>query len=110
MLWLISDAFAQDAAGAPGCDSSGIGLIVLILGVMYFLVIRPQNKARQEHGSMLATLKKGDEVVTDGGIVGIVHEVKEDEVTLEVAPKVRMRFKKDSVGGLVTKPEPAEEK
>lgn len=105
MLWLISEAFAQDAAaGAPGCDSSGIGLIVLILGVMYFLVIRPQNKARQEHGNMLATLKKGDEVVTDGGIVGVVHEVKEDEVTLEVAPKVRMRFKKDSIGTMVTAP------
>lgn len=108
MLWLIGDAFAQDAGAAPGCDASSIGLLALFGAVMYFLIIRPQNKARQEHAEMLQTLKKGDEVVTDGGIIGVVHEVKDNELTLEVAPKVRMRFLKENVSQLATKPAPEE--
>lgn len=79
-------------------------MLLLIVGVFYFLVIRPQTKQRQEREQMLSTLKKGDDIVTEGGIVGVVHEVGEDIVVVQVADKVKMRFKKASVEALDAKP------
>jgi len=97
-MWLITQAWAQDAAASGGgCDYSSIGLLALIVGVFYLLVIRPQTKARQEHEQTLATLKKGDEVVSEGGIVGTVHAVEEDTILVQVADKTRIRFKKASI-------------
>lgn len=98
-MWLITQAWAQDAAatGGGGCEYSSIALLAGIVGVFYLLVIRPQTKARQEHEQLLATLKKGDEVVSEGGICGVVHEVRENEVVVEVSAKSHIRFKKESI-------------
>ena len=101
MMWLFTQAWAQDAAAAGssggGCDYSSIGLLALIVGVFYLLVIRPQTKARKEHEQLLATMKKGDEVVSEGGICGVVHEVRESEVVVQVSDRTRIRFKKESI-------------
>lgn len=107
----ISTAYAQ-AAGGGGADSlMGFMPIILMFVVLYFLMIRPQTKRAKEHKAMLEALKKGDEVITGGGIVGKITKVGEAYVTLEVgrsgdaksgAP-VEMHFQKASVQTLLPK-------
>ena len=87
-MFLISNAYAQAApAAAPGAESSfmSIGFMVLIFVVFYFLLIRPQVKRQKEHKTMVEALKKGDEVLTAGGIVGRIVEMHDQYVTLQVA-------------------------
>lgn len=87
-MFLISNAYAQAApAAAPGAESSfmSIGFMVLIFVVFYFLLIRPQVKRQKEHKAMIDALKKGDEVLTAGGIVGKIVELHEQYVTVQVA-------------------------
>ncbi|MDY7233210.1 preprotein translocase subunit YajC [Hyalangium rubrum] len=87
-------------AQAPGGGSSpmvNIGFIALLVGIMYFVMIRPQQKQMKSHRELLSGLKKGDEVVTQGGIVGKIHLVSEQTVTLEVASGVRIRVLKRAV-------------
>lgn len=73
--------------GGTGGSGGGAAIllfqIVAIGAVFYFLIIRPQSKARKQHAQMLENLKKGDEVVTSGGIIGKVKEIKEDRLTVE---------------------------
>jgi preprotein translocase subunit YajC len=87
-MFLISNAYAQAApAAAPGAESSfmSIGFMVLIFVVFYFLLIRPQVKRQKEHKAMVDALKKGDEVLTAGGIVGKIVEMHDQYVTVQVA-------------------------
>ena len=81
---LISNAYAQSAGGAGG-GLIGFLPIILMFVVLYFLMIRPQMKRAKEHKTMLAALKKGDEVVTSGGLAGRVTKVGEAYVTVDVA-------------------------
>lgn len=86
------------AAGGPG----GAMNIVFILGlfaIMYFVMIRPQQKQLKTHRELVAGLSKGDEVVTQGGLIGRIQVVSEREVTLEVSSGVRIRVLKSSVAG-----------
>ena len=90
---------AQAAAGG----SSGLmqmAPLVLIFVVFYVLVIRPQSKKAKELQSMLKELKKGDDVVTQGGVIGRITGLKDDEVTLQVQEGVRLRFLRSSITGL----------
>jgi preprotein translocase subunit YajC len=73
--------------------------LVLIFVVFYVLVIRPQSKKAKELQSMLKELKKGDDVVTQGGIIGRITGIKDDEVTLQVQEGVRLRFLRSSITG-----------
>ena len=87
-MFFISNAYAQAApAAAPGAEGSflSIGFMVLIYVVFLFLLIRPQVKRQKEHKAMADALKKGDEVITAGGIVGKITEVNDQFVTLQVA-------------------------
>lgn len=88
---LISPAYAQDAAGGMAMVMQVLPLL-LIFGVFYFLLIRPQQKKQKEHRALLASLKRGDRVLTAGGIIAQVTRVKEgvDEVEVEIAPNVRV--------------------
>jgi preprotein translocase subunit YajC len=94
---LISPAYAQ-AAGQPapgglfGGGLSGLMLPIILVGVMYFLMIRPQMKRAKEHRAMLEKLGIGDEVITNGGIAGIVRELGDSFVTVEIADNVRVRL------------------
>ncbi len=82
--------------------------MVLIFAVMYFIVIRPQSKRAKETQKMLAELKKGDEVVTSGGIIGRISGIKDAEITLQVQEGVRIRIQRSAVTGRLktTSPEP----
>ena len=98
----ISPAYAQDASGMLGTATQFLPL-VLIFGVFYFLLIRPQQTRQKEVKSMLAALRRGDRVVTGGGILGTVQRVKDgsDEVEVEIAPGVRVTVLRDTVTTVV---------
>ncbi len=72
-------------------------MLIAIFAIFYFFLIRPQNKAREEHQKLIGGLKKGDEVVTEGGIFGTIAEVRDDRVLLEVASGVRLAVSKASI-------------
>ncbi len=96
----ISPAYAQAAGGAaPGFDPMFLIMMGLMLAVMYFLMIRPQQKKVKEHKALIAAIKRGDQVVTSGGIIGTVAKVRSDtEIDLEIADGVRVRV----VRGMIT--------
>ncbi|HEX8606291.1 MAG TPA: preprotein translocase subunit YajC [Pseudoduganella sp.] len=102
----ISNAYAQTAgaadAGLMGNLSTFVPLILMFV-VMYFLMIRPQQKRAKEQKSMMDALAKGDEVVTVGGILGRVSRVTEAYVTVEVAPNTESVVQKASVTTLLPK-------
>ena len=101
--FLIPSAHAQ-AAGAP--QGGGMGMLlfpVILIGVMYFLMIRPQMKRAKEHKGMLDKLSKGDEVITSGGIAGVITDIGENFITVEVADNVRLRVQKAAVGNVLPK-------
>ena len=103
MDFLISPAWAQAAAGSSGSAWVNILPLVLIFVVFYFLLIRPQTKRAKEHREMVAKLSAGDEVVTNGGILGRISEIDESFVTLEVAPKVTIRVQRFQVTQMMPK-------
>ena len=104
---LVTPAFAQEAGSAGSAFASFIPLI-LIFAIMWFLLIRPQQKKVKEHQAMVAALRRGDTVVTQGGIVGKVVKVKEDgEIEVEIAENVKVRVIKSTIAQVVSKTEPA---
>ena len=101
---LISSAWAQAAGGAPGgMDLMGFLPIVLMFVVLYFVMIRPQMKRQKEHRAMIDALAKGDEVVTQGGIVGRVTKVGDAYVTVEIATGTEVVVQKPSIGLVLPK-------
>ena len=82
--------------------------LILVFGIMYFLLIRPQQKKVKEHQNMVAALRRGDQVVTQGGILGKVAKVKDDnEVEVEIASGVTVRVVRSTIAQVVSKTEPA---
>jgi len=82
--------------------------LILIFAIMYFLLIRPQQKKVKEHQAMVEALRRGDQIVTQGGIVGKVTKVKEDgEIEVEIAEGVKVRVIKATVAQVLNKTEPA---
>lgn len=88
------------AAGGSGGGLMQMAPLVLIFVVFYVLVIRPQSKKAKELQNMLKELKVKDDVVTQGGIIGRITGIKDDEVTLQVQEGVRLRFLRSSITGL----------
>ena len=103
MDFFISPAWAQAAGGPSTSTWVNILPLVLIFVVFYFLLIRPQTKRAKEHREMVAKLSAGDEVVTNGGILGRISEIDESFVTLEVAPKVTIRVQRFQVTQMMPK-------
>jgi len=104
----VSPAFAQGAAPAGGGASLLIPMI-LVFAIMYFLMIRPQQKKIKEHQAMVAALRRGDQVVTQGGLIGKVVKVKEDnELELELAEGVKVRVVQSTIAQVLNKTEPAD--
>jgi preprotein translocase subunit YajC len=94
-------AYAQAAAPSGGAAGLASFLpLILIFVIMYFLMIRPQQKRMKDHRAMVEAIKKGDEVVTQGGLIGKVTAVRENELEVEIAPGVRTRVVRSSVTGL----------
>jgi len=104
----VSPAYAQAAGGASGFDITFFLPLVLIFAVFYFLLIRPQQKKVKDHRAMVSALRRGDKVVTSGGIIGTISRVvDENEVLLEIADDVRVRVLRATIGEVLTRPEPA---
>jgi preprotein translocase subunit YajC len=87
----------QSPANCGGGGLSGMIPILLMIVVFYFLLLRPQQKRQKEHKGMLEALKKGDQVVTRGGLIGRISGFKDDLVILEVQEKVRIRALRSSI-------------
>lgn len=105
---LISPAFAQAAAPAGGQDMLTSFLpLILIFVVFYFLLIRPQQKRMKQHKEMLGALRRGDRVVTSGGIIGVVNKIVSDtEVILEIADNVKVRVVRSTIQDILDKTQP----
>lgn len=105
-----SPAFAQaagTAAGAPSILNSFLIPMILVFGIMYFLMIRPQQKKMSAHRAMIEAIRKGDQVVTQGGIVGKVWKVQEDGmVEVEIADGVRVKVVRQTIVNVLNKTEP----
>ncbi len=105
----ITEAYAQ-TAGVPGAgDFLGMVLpLVLIMGVFYFLLIRPQQRKARDHQTMLGKVAKGDTVVTNGGLIGkVVRVVDDQELLVEVGENVKVRVLKAGLSDVRAKGEPA---
>ena len=109
---LISAAYAQ-GTGITGIFDNQSALIqflplVLIFIVFYFLLIRPQQRKAKDHKTMLDALRRGDRVVTGGGIIGTVARVENpEEVTVDIADGVRVRVLRSTISSVLAKPDPA---
>ena len=100
---LISNAYAQTAAAGPMDGVMQFLPIILMFVVLYFLMIRPQQKKAKAHKSLLEALSKGDEVVTASGMAGRVTKVGDDFVTIEVAANVEIQMQKPAISVVLPK-------
>src|SRR4051794_20736686 len=109
-MFLISEAHAQGLFGGGsggGFDLIQLAPLVLIFVVFYFLIIRPQQKKVKDHKSMVEALRRGDRVVTTGGLIGTVTKVtNERELTLEIADGVRVRVMRGMIAEVMARTEP----
>ena len=100
---------AQAAQGAQGAQAqqgagsiwSSLLIMVPIFAIMYFLMIRPQQKKQKEHEEMLSRVKAGDKVMTQGGLYGTVVKVSENKVTLEIAERVHVEFAQGAIANII---------
>lgn len=105
---LISPAYAQAAGAAAPNPLLQLLPFVLVFVFFYFLIIRPQNQARKKHAEMISNVKRGDVVVTSGGLVGKISKVLEgDEVMVELADNVVVKVVKSTLTDIRNKPAPA---
>ncbi len=97
-------AYAMGGGGTgEGGGTGGFGAfipLILMFVIFYFLLIRPQQKKTKQHKELLAALKKGDRVVSSGGLHGVITGLTDDIVTMEIAPKVRVKVSRASVSGV----------
>jgi preprotein translocase subunit YajC len=108
MLNIISKLFADNAwamapnpsGGGGGGALAGLLPILLIFVIFYFLLIRPQQKKQKEHQAMVTNLKKGDKVITSGGVYGLVEQVGEKTVTLKVGENTKVKFGKQYIAAI----------
>ena len=108
-MFFVQPAYAQSAGGAGGSMASSLLMMVLIFGIFYFLMIRPQQKKLKEHRAMVDALRRGDQVVTQGGIIGKVAKVKDDnEVEVEIAADTKVRVVRSTIVQVLSKTEPSE--
>ena len=110
---MISTAYAMGQGGAADGGAAGFASfipLVLMFVIFYFLLIRPQQKRNKEHRSLIANLKKGDRIITTGGLHGRVTGLDEVTLTVEIADKVRVKINRSNVAGVVAgAPAPAAE-
>ena len=101
MDFFIRDAYAQGGGG--GDPTFSFIMLIALFAVFYFVLIRPQSKRQKEHKAMVASLSKGDEVVTNGGLLGRITNVGDSFVTVEVAAGLEVKVQRLSVAALMPK-------
>ena len=101
---LISQAFAQTApTGAGGLDMLSLLPLILMFVLLYFLLLRPQMRRAKDQKQMIASLTKGDEVITGGGVLGRLTKISDNYVSVEIAPNVEITVQKASIQTLLPK-------
>ncbi|WP_053981141.1 preprotein translocase subunit YajC [Marinagarivorans algicola] len=105
MSFLVSEAVAQTAQGAPqgGGDMFSLLMLVGLVVLMYFMMIRPQRKRQKEHEALVSAIAKGDEVVLTSGMLGKVVEVDDAYVAVDTGEGVKLRFQKSAVHAVLPK-------
>tara|TARA_Y100000590_G_scaffold88765_1_gene99786 strand:+ start:1705 stop:2034 length:330 start_codon:yes stop_codon:yes gene_type:complete len=103
MSLVIVDAFAQGAPAAQEPGMSGFLIMLIPIVVLWFLMIRPQMKRQKEHTKMVDALAKGDEAVTNGGILGRITEVGDSFVTMEVANNMEVKVQRQAIATIMPK-------
>lgn len=102
MFFFISEAFADGANTAQSGGIMSFLPMIAFIAILYFLLIRPQQKRQKQHQNLLSTIKKGDKVVTNSGIIATVSKVVNDqEVILEIAKDVHCKFVKSAISGML---------
>ncbi len=99
-------AYAMGTGG--GGQGGGLGAflpLIIIFAIFYFLLIRPQQRKAKQHKQVLASLQRGDRVVSSGGLHGVITGLTEDTVTMEISPKVRVRVSRGSIAGIMKRGE-----
>jgi preprotein translocase subunit YajC len=105
-------AYAMGTGGSGGGQGSGLSAfipLILMFAIFYFLLIRPQQKKSKQHKAMLGAVRKGDKVITSGGLHGEITGMTDDVVTMEIAPKVRVKVSRGAIAGVLKKGEPGSE-
>ena len=102
-------AYAMGAGGAGGSGGSG-GLgaflpLIIIFAIFYFLLIRPQQKKAKQHKQLLSELRKGDKVISSGGLHGVITGMSDEVLTVEISPKVRVKISRGSISGVIRRAE-----
>lgn len=103
MDFFISSAYAQAAGEAQPSMMQPFILLLIFFAIFYFIAIRPQMKRQKEHRAMVAAVQRGDEVVTQGGILGRVDDVTDSFVTVEVADGVKLKVQKFAIAAVLPK-------
>lgn len=100
---MINIAYAMGAGGDGAAQGGGFGAfvpLILMFVIFYFLLIRPQQKKQKQHREMIGNLKKGDRVITTGGLYGRITGITDTVVTLEISEKVRVKVARGNVASL----------
>ena len=97
LLFTIGQGAAQQPAASPGGGLGGLLPIIAMFVIFYFFLIRPQQKRQKAHQEMLSRLKKGDQVVTNGGIIGSIFALTDNELVVEVADRVKLKVLRSQV-------------
>ena len=103
MSFFINDAMAQGAGGQQASTFELILPLLLMFGIFYFLLIRPQQKKAKEHKNMVEALNKGDEIVTSGGLVGKITDTDENFLTCKIADNVEVKVQRHAVSSVLPK-------
>lgn len=109
-MFYVFPAMAQEAsvsAAVSGFDFKGLIPFVLIIGVMYLFLIRPQQKKMKQHQEMVSNIRRGDRVLTAGGLIGVVHKiVNNEEFILELEDSIKVRVIRSAISQIMAKTEP----
>ncbi|OPX39545.1 MAG: preprotein translocase subunit YajC [Desulfobacteraceae bacterium 4484_190.1] len=100
--------YAMGGMGSGGAGGQGSGItafipLILMFVIFYFLLIRPQQKKTKQHRELLSALKKGDRIVSSGGLHGVITGLANDVITVEIAPKIRVKVSRNSIAGVISK-------
>ncbi len=107
----VTQAFAATSTGGDAFGGTITGLlpIVLIFVIMYFLILRPQQQRQRQQREMIANIRRGDTVVTSGGLIGKIAKVDENEILIEIAEETRVRVVRSMIAEVRAKGEPVKE-
>lgn len=106
----ITQAFAQSATASTGSLFDLFFPLAMVFLIVYFMIIRPQNKRQKEHQNLIDGLRRGDTVVTQGGLIGKIAKVEDNELQIDVAKDVRITIVRSMILTVRSKTEPAEKK